>query len=118
LFPGVIITAMPKTVVEIHVPLLPAPGLAADEYQFPWIDDVEDFLADLDGDVQGHDDGEEVGDVYVFFITGGSESALLRVASEVAALDRVPAGAVAVITDDEAEEFGVGRRVALPLPPT
>jgi|GEM_PF-4435967 len=43
---------------------------------------------------------------------------LLRVASEVAALDRVPAGAFAMVTDDEAEEFGMGRRVELPLSPT
>lgn len=111
---------MPKMVVEIHVPLVAAPGLVDDEYPFPWIDDVQDFLADLDeqGDVQEYDDGEEDGDVYIFFITGTSESALLGVAAEVAALDRVPAGAFAMVTDDEAEEFGMGRRVALPLSPT
>ncbi|MFV2115566.1 hypothetical protein ACFHW0_24950 [Micromonospora sp. LOL_025] len=108
---------MPKMVVEIHVPLLAAPGLAVDEYPFPWIDDVQDFLTDLDeqGDVREYDDGEEDPDVYIFLITGSSESALLRVASEVAALDRVPAGAFAMVTDDEAEEFGMGRCVALPL---
>ncbi|MFF0470577.1 hypothetical protein ACFYPX_24465 [Micromonospora zamorensis] len=107
---------MPKVVVEIHVPLRPAPGLADDEYPFPWIDDVEDFLADLDEQdgVEEYDDGEEDGDVYVFFITGADESGLLRVASQVAALGRVPAGAFAIVTDDEAEEFGMGRRVALP----
>jgi hypothetical protein len=110
---------MPQMVVEIHVPLLATPGLAGDEYPFPWIDDIHDFLADLDeeGDVQEYDDGEEDGDVYIFFITGGSESAVLRVAAEVVALDRVPAGAFAMVTDDEAEEFGMGRRVALPQSP-
>ncbi|MFU8852813.1 hypothetical protein ACNAW0_17770 [Micromonospora sp. SL1-18] len=110
---------MPTMVVEIHVPGVAAPGLAEHEYQFPWIDDVQDFLDDLDeqGDVQEFDDGEEYGDVYIFFITGTSEEALLAVASEVAALDRVPAGAFAMVTNDEAEEFGMGRRVDLPVSP-
>ncbi|SCF25277.1 hypothetical protein [Micromonospora mirobrigensis] len=110
---------MPKKVVEIHVPLTAAAG-PTDAYPFPWIDDVQDFLEYLDeqGDVHEYDDGEEDGDVYIFFITGGSESALLRVASQVATLDRVPAGAFAIVTDDQAEEFGMGRRVALPLSPT
>ncbi|MGA3490379.1 hypothetical protein ACK8GG_20495 [Micromonosporaceae bacterium DT55] len=109
---------MPNTIVEIHVPLVAASGIAEDEYAFPWIDDVQDFLADLDeqGDVQEYDNGEEYGDVYVFFVTGVCEEAMLAVASRVAALDRVPAGAFAMVTDDEAEEFGMGRRVDLPLP--
>jgi hypothetical protein len=86
------------------------------EYQYPWIDDVEEFLAELDqGGVEEVDDGEEDGDVYIFFITGGGEQALLAVASRVAELDGVPAGVFAVVTDDEAKEFGVGRRVGLPL---
>ncbi|MCI4066061.1 hypothetical protein MRQ36_27350 [Micromonospora sp. R77] len=111
---------MPKMVVEIHIPLMADPGATDDEYRFPWIGDVQDFLADLEeqGGVQEYDDGEEDGKVYVFFITGSSESALLRVASEVATLDRVPTGAFAIVTDDEAEELGMGRRVALPLSPT
>ncbi|TDC77944.1 hypothetical protein E1193_21580 [Micromonospora sp. KC606] len=109
---------MPNTVVEIHVPLVATPGLTEDEYAFPWIEDVGDFLADLDeqGDVQEYDDGEEYGEVYVFFITGTREEVLLAVASRVAALDGVPAGAFAMVTDDDAEEFGMGRRVDLPLP--
>ncbi|TDB76357.1 hypothetical protein [Micromonospora sp. KC723] len=109
---------MPKIVVEIHVPLVAAPDLADDDYPFPWIDDVEDVLASLDGqgDVQEYDDGEQDGDHYLFFVTGTSEPALLSVAAEVASLDRVPAGAFAVVTDDEAAEFGMGRRVALPPP--
>ncbi|WP_091561337.1 hypothetical protein [Micromonospora pattaloongensis] len=109
---------MPDTVVEIHVPLVATPGLTEDQYAFPWTEDVEDFLAGLDeqGDVQQYDDGEECGEAYVFFITGSREEALLAVATRVATLDGVPAGAFAVVTDDEAEEFGMGRRVDLPLP--
>jgi hypothetical protein len=37
-------------------------------------------------------------------------------ASQVAALDGVPAGVFAMVTDDAAEEFGLGRRVDLPPP--
>ena len=109
---------MPTTIVEIHVPLVAAPGLAEDEHAFPRIDDVQDFLADLDeqGDVREYDDGEEYGDVYIFFLTGACEEALLPVASRVAALDGVPTGTFAMVTDDEAEEFGMGRRVDLPCP--
>jgi hypothetical protein len=105
-------------VVEIHVPLLPTPGLPGGSYPFPWIEEVEDFLADLEdkGGVEVFDDGEEDGDVYVFFVTGTGEQDLLAVASRVAVLPRVPAGAFAVVSNDEAEEFGLGRRVALPLP--
>lgn len=36
---------MSNTVVEIHIPLVATPGLADDDYPFPWIDDVHDFLA-------------------------------------------------------------------------
>ncbi|MFF4309687.1 hypothetical protein [Streptomyces sp. NPDC001507] len=103
---------MPTVVVEIHVPLLPTPGLPDGSYPFPWIEEVEDFL----GDVEVFDEGEEDGDVYVFFVSRAGEGDLLAVASRVATLPGVPAGAVAVISNDEAEEFGLGRRVALPLP--
>jgi hypothetical protein len=109
---------MPKPVVEIHVPLIAAPGLSAHEYQFPWIDEVEELLADLDEDAHGaqeFDDGEEWGDAYIFFITGSDEDAVLTVASDVAELDGVPAGAIAVVTHEDAAEFGLGRRVQLPL---
>ncbi|MFD8719030.1 hypothetical protein ACFV2H_13695 [Streptomyces sp. NPDC059629] len=40
---------------------------------------------------------------------------LLAVASRVATLPGVPTGAVAVVSDEEAEEFGLGRWVSLPL---
>jgi hypothetical protein len=108
---------MPKLIVEVHVPLSPSPGVAPGEYQLPWIDDVEDFLADLDEEADGaedYDDGESFGEFYVFFLTGTDEASVLRAASRLAALDRVPAGSFAMVTDDEAAEFGLGRRVELP----
>ncbi|SNT62592.1 hypothetical protein SAMN05216276_109215 [Streptosporangium subroseum] len=109
---------MTTTVVEIHVPLHETPGLAETEYQFPWIDEIEEFLFELEqqGEVEVFDDGEQFGDVYVFFVAGADESALLAAASRVAALDGIPTGAFAMITDDEAAEFGLGRRIDLPMP--
>lgn len=53
---------------------------------------------------------KQYGDLYVFFVTGTREEALLAVASRVEALDRVPTGTFAMVTDDEAEEFGTERR--------
>ncbi|RPE45750.1 hypothetical protein EDD90_9043 [Streptomyces sp. Ag109_O5-1] len=109
---------MPTMVVEIHVPLLPASGLPDGSYPFPWIEDVEDFLFALEerGDVEIFDEGEDDDDIYVFIVTGAGEEELLAVASRVATLPGVPTGAVAVVSDDEAEEFGLGRWVSLPLP--
>ncbi|MEV0819896.1 hypothetical protein [Nonomuraea rubra] len=109
---------MTNTVVEIHVPLREGPRLSETDYAFPWIDVIEEFLAEVEeqGQAEVFDDGEEFGDVYVFFISGAEEDMLLRVASRVAALDGVPDGAFAMVSDDEAEEFGLGRRVELPLP--
>ncbi|WP_411078869.1 hypothetical protein [Streptomyces sp. cmx-18-6] len=119
---------MPAVIVEIHVPLLPTPDLPDGAYAFPWIGDVEDFLADLEdeGVVEVHDEGEEHGDAYVFLLTlagdgdgtgvGAGVEELLAAASRVAAREGVPAGAFAVVSDDGAEEFGLGRRIALPLP--
>ena len=104
---------MTMTVVEIHVPLMPVPGLGEDDYAFPWIDDVEEFLAGLE-EAEEFDGGEEWGEFYVFFVAGAPEEVLLAVAAQVAGLPRVPAGAFAVISDDEPEEFGRGRRVSLP----
>ena len=45
-------------------------GLPDGSYLFPWIEEVEDFLSDLEdqGDADVFDEGE--GDVYVFFISG------------------------------------------------
>jgi hypothetical protein len=98
--------------VEIHVPI---PGAGA-PHPSVWIDEVEDFLVGLEdhGGFEVYDDGEQFGDFYVFFIAGGAEADLLAVASQVAALEGVPSGAFAMVTDDEAGEFGMGRRVSLP----
>lgn len=55
-------------IVEIHVPLVPVEGLAPGSYPFPWIEQVEDFLVELEeeGAVEVYDDGEEHGDAYIF----------------------------------------------------
>ncbi|MFD7999589.1 hypothetical protein [Streptomyces mirabilis] len=106
---------MPTMVVEIHVPLLPTPHLPQGAHPFPWIEEIEDFLADLEdqGDVEVFDDGEEHRDAYAFFVTGSGAEHLLAVASRVATLPGVPAGTFAVVSDDEAGEFGRGRHVTL-----
>ncbi|MGK5500863.1 hypothetical protein [Streptomyces sp. URMC 125] len=105
-------------VVEIHVPLLPTPNLPDGAYPFPWIEEIEDFLAGLEdqGNIEIFDDGEEHGDAHVFFITGAGEAHLLAVASRVATLPGVPADTFAAVRDNEAEESGLGRRVTPPLP--
>ncbi|WP_104433581.1 hypothetical protein [Kineococcus xinjiangensis] len=108
---------MPKLVVEIHVPLVPAPDVADGEYEYPWILDLDDYVMDLDEETDGAeclDDSEDYDGSYVFFITGSSEEKLLAIASKIAARSGVPAGAFAMVTDDEAEGFGMGRRVELP----
>ena len=114
---GATVDHVPQLVVEIHVPLTPAPAAANGDYQYPWIDEVEDHLAALEGagELEVLDDGEEVGDEYVFFVTGRPEQQLLRGASRVAARDGVPAGAYAVVSTDDSGEIGVGRRVDLPV---
>ena len=102
-------------VVEIHIPLRRAWRGSG----YPWIDDVEEFLLDLEDrgvvDAEGGD-GEEIGDVYVFWVREAPEETLPAVASSVAKLRRVPRGAHAVVTDDEVEDVGVGRQVDLPVP--
>jgi hypothetical protein len=62
-------------VVEVHVPLLPTPGLPDGSHPFAWIEEVEDLLSDLEdqGEAEVFDDGEEAEDVYVFFLTGAGE---------------------------------------------
>ncbi|MET7879361.1 hypothetical protein [Micromonospora profundi] len=91
-------------IVEIHVPLTPAPSGEAGTYAYQWIDTVEAFLAELEdeGVIEVYDDGEEVDDVYVFFLSGADEAGLLAAASRVATLEGVPAGAFAVVTGDAA----------------
>jgi hypothetical protein len=100
------------------MPVSPTPNVPDGAYPYPWIEEVEDFLADLEdqGDVEVFDDGEESAEAYVFFVTGAGEEELLAVASRVATLPGVPAGTFAVVGDDGAEVLGLGRRVTLPLP--
>ncbi|MEV6343702.1 hypothetical protein [Actinoplanes sp. NPDC051851] len=95
--------------VEIHVPRGGGPA--------GWIDEVEDYLEGLDdrGEVAVYDDGEEFNDAHVFFIHAASEEALLDAASQVAEMEGVPPGAWAMVTDDQLDETGGGRRVELPV---
>lgn len=108
---------MAQLVVEIHIPLTPSADVPEGEYAFGWIDDVEDHLTALEesGRLEVEDDGEELGDAYVFVITGAPQDQLLEVASQVADRDGVPAGAFAVLSSTDADELGVGERVDLPV---
>jgi hypothetical protein len=103
-------------IVEIHVPLTPVPEAPAGEYPYPWIEEVDDFLAEQEdhGDTHIYDDGEEYEDYYVFSVTGGTEDEMLRLAGRVAALPGVPDGVVVFVAEDDSETFGGGRRVQLP----
>jgi hypothetical protein len=103
---------MADQLVEIHVPLTPS-DVPEGEYLFPWIDSVMEFLFRLD-DSRGemYDDGEELGDEYLFFLHGRAESDLISLARVVASPPAVPAGAYATVTDTEAD-MGGGRRVNL-----
>ncbi|MFD4972435.1 hypothetical protein [Streptomyces sp. NPDC058424] len=76
-------------IVEIHVPLREAPGAPEGSYAFPWIDQVEDFLAEQEV-AEVHDEGEEYGEAYVFFISGAAEADLLAVASRVTGVPGTP----------------------------
>lgn len=100
------------TIVEIHIPLVETPGIPEGSHPFPWIDRIDDFLVDLE-EAEDYDESEEYDGAHVFFVTGAPETVLLAVASRVAALPGVPGGAFAVVSDQEAEEIGVGRRVEL-----
>lgn len=103
---------MSELLVEIHVPLTPT-DVPDGEYPFPWIDTIMEFLVDLDGSLgEMYDDGEELGDEYLFFVFGAPEDDLLSLAREVANLPGVPAGAYATVTDTDAE-MGRGARVDL-----
>ena len=106
---------VPETVLEIHNPLLSPPGLSDGAYPFPWIRVVDEFLAALEeqGELEVFDEGEEFGQFYVFFIAAAGLDQLLAVANQVATLDAVPAGTLAIVSDDEAEQMGRGRRVPL-----
>ena len=104
---------MPELVIELHVPLEPDKEVAEGEYAFPWIDDLQEAIDELEdtSDVESYDDGEEFGDHYVFFLTGPDEASVLSSAGALATRSGVPAGAFAMVTDSDAAEFGLGRRV-------
>lgn len=103
--------------IEIHVPLTPTPHLPPGAYPLPWIEQIEDFLVELEdeGTAESYDEGTSFGDYFVFFLTGADEAGLLSAGSRVATLAGVPAGAFAIVTDTEAPDMGTGRRVALPI---
>ena len=83
------------------------------EYRFPWIDVIMEHLFELDGSRgEMYDDGEELGDEYLFFVSGAAEAELISLAREVANLPGVPAGAYATVTDTDAD-MGLGTRVEL-----
>ena len=104
---------MADLVVEIHVPLTRTHGLADDAYAYPWIDDVEQYLAELDGSSgEQFDDGEELGGEYLFFLAGAPEDDLVSLARRVSRLDGVPAGVYAVVNTADGA-MGEGRRVDL-----
>jgi len=104
-------------VVEIHVPLpaLREGEFGPDDDPYPWIDDVMNYLDDVDerGEATIIDEGEEFDGAFVFSVADAPEQTLLAVATRVAGIAGVPTGVFAVITDDLAEEFGMGRRVEL-----
>lgn len=105
---------MSDTVVEIHVPLTPAEDVAEGEYAFLWIDAIEEHLFGLEeGSGRGelYDDGEESDGEYIFFVWNAPDEDLVALARKVSQLPGVPAGAYAVVTDTDAEEFGVGRKI-------
>ena len=97
--------------VEVHVPLVPTPDLDPED-QFDWIDTILDFLEEVQdsGDAAMFDEGESLDDVYVFSIHDADESQLLAVARRIADLPGVPTGVFAVVTDTEAEDYGMGER--------
>lgn len=95
------------------MPLTPTPGLRKRDYQFPWIDDIEEYLGQLDGtDGEAYDDGEELGEEYLFFVAGASEANLIELARRVSKLPRVPSGVYVTVNDSDGD-MGQGRRVDL-----
>lgn len=106
---------MAQLVVEIHIPLTPAPDLPEDEYQFPWIGEVQDRVAVLDLESDGaeeYDDGEELGETYAFFVTGADKAPVLLAAKRLATGSGVPVGGFIVVNDSEGD-MGEGERLEL-----
>jgi len=104
--------AVAELLVEIHVPLT-CSDVPDGEYPFPWIDEVMEYLFELDGsNGEMYDDGEELGSEYLFFVYGAPEDELISLAREVAHLPGVPLGVYATVTSTE-EDMGGGTRVEL-----
>lgn len=104
---------MAELVVEVHVPLTPVVGQAEEDYPFPWIDDVEEFLETLEpGGGQEYDSGEELGEEYVFFLAGAPEPDLVTLAGRIANLPGVPSGVYVLVNDAEGD-MGTGHRIDL-----
>ena len=95
--------------LELHIPLVPTKGLDEGEYQFPWIDELDEAIEELEseGILETAQDSEEIDGHYVFFLGGADEDALTGSAERLAARDAVPAGAFAKVD---------GRRVELSEP--
>ena len=109
---------MGDLVVEVHVPLTKSTELEEGEYAFPWIDDISEFVASLDetpryDGATTHDDPEEWEGHYLFFVSGASEDALLRVANDISQMSGVPVGTFAMVTDSDASTYGEGTSVEL-----
>jgi hypothetical protein len=100
-------------VVEVHLPLTADTSIAEGENPYPWIEDVTDAVAEIEesGDAFIVEEGDEFEGCYVVVITGADESTLLGLAGRLATLPGAPTGVFAMVTDDEADELGLGRRV-------
>jgi len=103
-----------ELVVEIHIPLV-APAVEVDDVLHPWIDEVLDYLDDVEsrGEAVIIDEGEEFEGAYVFSVADAPERALLKIAGRIAELPGIPTGVFAVVTTEHAEELGRGRRLDL-----
>lgn len=109
---------MGELVVEVHVPLTKSTEIEGDDYAFPWIDDISEFVASLDetpkyDGATMHDDPEEFEGHYLFFLSGAPEDALLRAANDIGEMPGVPVGTFAMVTDSDASTYGEGDRVEL-----
>lgn len=103
--------------VEIRIPLLSSIAPENGKYAYPWIEDVQDFLSELDelGECSLADDGEEVEESYSFRLTGRTSDSLLAIASRVARIAGVPCGVVAILTEEDGEGSGRENRVQVPM---
>jgi hypothetical protein len=98
-----------ELLVEIYCPI----GAVADLEEF--FSTVETFLEDQEHGLaaESFDDGEEVGEHYVYGVWRAPEEELLEVARRVAQLPCVPDGTFALVTTTAAQLSGQGRRVDL-----